>query len=185
MSDTEATTEFTGAAIATVTVDIASLLTDKRFLGEDYDGDAVHSNSVMQQIVKAASEQVVKKIMTDEFRASLGLQISVHVAAAVEAALDREVQPTDTWGRSKGEPKPLRDLIADQATEEISNWTKRPDSYHKAPYAAFLRDVVDRAIREDVNGTVEGIRKNIKARMEQAGAEAIAKAAASLTGVKL
>jgi hypothetical protein len=174
------TTEtFPATTDVTITLDLAALLRAGGFLGENEDGDAVYSPSLVSEIVTAAAGQIATKVLNEELKEQVGEQVREQVAGAVQAALDLPVQATDTWGTPKGEAKPLRELLAQQAADQVQAWVNGRDGYSReSKFNTFLRNEVDAAVRRDLNGVLADAAARTKKAMEVAAAKAIADAAA-------
>ena len=169
----------------TITLDIEELLHRGRLLGyrETPDGDEEpeFASSLIDSIVNAAAAKVSAALLKDELRATLHEQVTTQVHDAVSAALSRELQATDQWGRAQGEPKTLEQHIVDKATDEVAQWMKRPvnDRYNRNEnsFSAFLSAVVDRTVREDLSGELAKAREAVNARVKAEAARLVAEAA--------
>jgi hypothetical protein len=170
----------------TITLDIEELLQRGGLLGyrETQDGDEVpqFADSLLESIVQAAAAKVSAALLKDEFRTALRLQVETQVHDAVSAALAREMQQTDQWGRAQGEAKTLEQHLVDKATDEVTQWMKRPenDRYNRNEnsFGAFLKGIVDKAVREDLNGELAKAREAVTARVKAESARLVAEAAA-------
>lgn len=170
----------------TITLDIEELLQRGRLLGyrETLYGDEEpeFASSLVESIVNAAATKVANALLKDEFRAALHEQVTTQVHDAVSTALDRELQPTDQWGRTQGEAKTLEQHLVDKATEEVAQWMKRPakDRYgrNENSFGSFLAAVVDKTVREDLNGELAKAREAVNARVKAEAARLVAEAAA-------
>lgn len=179
MNDSSPSTEtFKAAPEVTITLDIASLLTASKLIGEDYDGDPIYSKPFVDQLVKTTAEKVAKDVLRDELRKQISAQIEQQVHDGIAAALDAPVQTTNTWGEPIGKSKTLRQALADKAAEEVSQWMKT-DSYGSGKFKNFLSQQVDAAVRADLNNTLKQARETTVRRMQETAAQAIADAAKS------
>jgi hypothetical protein len=173
-------TEIPGSPKATLTIDLADLLAAGRLIDEDEDGEPIFASSFIDQIIKRSADLVVKEVMRDTYRKALEEQVSTLVHERIAAALDRDgIVERDIFGNPKGPTKTMGEYLADKAAEEVGRWMKG-DRYDRSKFADFLSREVDAAVRADLKGVVEKARADIKARMEAAGAKAIADAAASM-----
>ena len=166
--------------VLTLSIDLKSLLMEGELLSYDEDSEtARYAPSLIDGIVKEAAKQIVAELRA-ELRDAIREQIREQVSAAITAALDTKVTLTNEWGEKRGEPKPLRTVLSDEAATQVATWVKRSNrsSYDKSPFEKYMAESVDKAIRADLDESLKQARADIKARMQAAAAKAIADAAA-------
>lgn len=166
--------------VLNLSIDLKSLLMEGELLSYDEDDDTAHyAPDLINGIVKAAAKQIVADCRT-ELRDTIAAQIREQVSVAITAALEAEVTLTNEWGEKRGEPKPLRTVLSDEAAKQVAAWTKSSrDRYGKSPFEKYMAETVDKAIRADLDEALKQARADIKARMQVAAAKAIADAAAA------
>lgn len=174
------TVDLPGAPKATLTIDLASLLSAGRLIDEDEDGEPIFASSFLDQIIARAANLIVKQVMRDTYQRALNDKVSALIHERISAALDRgDVAERDVFGNPKGKPKTMGEYLADRAAEEVTEWMRGSRSYGGTKFSDFLTREVDRSIQADLKGVVAQARADIRARMEAAATKAIADAAAS------
>ena len=169
--------------VLTLQVDLVSLLREGGLLNYDEDTErSEYAPDFESSIVKAAADKIVKDFARKEIEKAIKAQVETQVHEAVAAALDQVVTETDSWGKPKSEPKPLRQILAEKAAAEVEAWMKKRSNDYgsNSSYQRFLSDEVGAAVAVDLKGVLADARADVKARMEQVAAKAIADAAASV-----
>ena len=168
--------------VLTLQVDLVSLLREGGLLNYDEETEqSEYAPDFESSIVKAAADKITKNFARDEIQKAIKAQVEAQVHEAVAAALDQVVTETDSWGKPKGEPKSLRQALAERAASEVELWMKKGNGYgSNSSYQRFLSDEVGAAVAVDLKGVLADARADVKARMEQVAAKAIADAAASV-----
>lgn len=172
-------------ATVTISLDIEELLKRGNLLGYQEtrygDEEPQFADSLIESIIQAAAAKVSAVLLKDEFRAVLNEAMTEQVGKAVTEALDRPVQRTDEWGTAKGEAKPLREQVIDKANDTVAQWMKlkRGDFGYNRQSSSdkYFHEVVDKAVREDLNSELAKAREAVTARVKAESARLVAEAA--------
>lgn len=169
----------------TIEVDLAEILTamdpQGRYLGYDPDADEDRfvSSSLQQEIVHAASLEMVKqarkgieKAVLDEVRSA----VSEQVALIVTETLTSPVQKTTEWGAPVGEAKPLAQLITEQAQDALRKPELR-DGYSRGNQPTMVQRIIaneiEKAFKAELQAHVKEAQQAAVAAVKASAAEVI------------
>lgn len=169
----------------TIEVDLAEILTaidpHGRYLGYDPDGDEDRfvASSLQQEIVHAASLELVKqarkgieKAVLDEVRSAVGEQVREVVAET----LTNPVQKTNEWGSPVGDAKPLAQMISEQATDALRKPELR-DGYSRSTNPTMVQRIIaseiEKAFKVELQAHVKEAQQAAVAAVKASAAEVI------------
>jgi hypothetical protein len=167
MTSTEIRTAANGV---TIHLDIPQLLSAMYA----YDADDGFPTAARDLVTENAA-RLIAKTLGDDIRREVGAQVREQVAQIVEQTMAEGVQETTTWGEPRGEKKPLRQMIVEQATA----WMKEQvggDSYSRAARKTRLQAFV----AEQVDGVLQ---KELKTAVDQGKAEVLDRIKANAAAV--
>lgn len=170
----------------TIEVDLAEILTaidpHGRYLGYDPDADEDRftQSSLQQEIVHAASLEMVKqarrgieKAVLDEVRTAVADEVRDIVAETLAAP----VQKTTEWGSPVGEAKPLSQLIIEQAQDALRKPELR-DGYSRGTQPTMVQRIISNEIEKAFKAELQGYVKEA----QQAAVAAVKASAAEVIG---
>lgn len=169
----------------TIEVDLAEVLTaidpQGRYLGYDPDADEDRfvSSSLQQEIVHAASLELVKqarkgieKAVLDEVRNA----VAGKVEEVVTETLAAPVQKTNEWGSPVGDAKPLAQLISEQAQDALRKPELR-DGYSRGAQPTMVQriiaDEIEKAFKTELQAHVKEAQQSAVAAVKASAAEVI------------
>lgn len=106
-------------------------------------------------------------------------EIRAQVAPAIGEAIEKALQPTNSFGEPKGEPLTLRQVIVNQAVEQL----KAPDRSHQRGFDArhngtvlekIIAEAVASTLTRELQGAIEEAKREVVATIRAKGAEVIA-----------
>lgn len=162
----------------TITLDMATLLREGKFLGYGYDDRPVHGESFADELKAAVVNSLAAQILNDpEVKREITEQVKATVTETLASTLEREFTPANRYGEPTGTPITLREQIVKDAEEQVRGWMKSPDGYHRSDtaYTLFLRQVVDAAVKKDLNEELKAAREGVRARVQEFVSAEIAK----------
>lgn len=147
------------APILTVTWDTAI---GTRHVGGDYHEPEFEPVSLGEMVVTEIVRQLIDEVrrdIRDEVRKAVLPTIQAEVAQVVREALTGEIQRTNRWGETEGEPTTLRDLIADDVKAYLAEPAKKWHSdERKNGFRELLREQVDEVMKRELTDEVKKAR---------------------------
>lgn len=169
----------------TIEVDLAEVLTaidpSGRYLGYDpeVDEDRFVSSSLQQEIVHAASLELVKqarKGIEAAVLAEVRTAVAGQVGEIVSETLIAPVQKTTEWGSPVGEAKPLAQLISEQAQDALRKPELR-DGYNRGNQLTMVQRIIaneiEKAFKVELQGHVKQAQQAAVAAVKASAAEVI------------
>lgn len=172
-----------GTAAVTLTLDLKSVMMMGDIIGEGDDGEAIIAPTFYDNLLKECARQLLGDYQSRaEFRDAIRESVEEAAEKLVMATLDQPLQPTNTWGEKRGEPKLLRDLIRDEALKKVSEWTRSSSSRSQTstPLSEYIADVVRNVMTREMNEIVLKAKADVRKAIEQKAASTIADAVAAL-----
>jgi hypothetical protein len=154
--------------------------------------DGVRGTSLQDMVVNAAIDKLVTKARQDEWGNSLrervqairDEEIRAAVKPAIEEALLKSVQPTDTYGMPKGEPMTLHEVIVKRATDWLTTPTgDRFDRKRVSPVQKVIQEEVERAFKFDLSKAMDEAKAQVREAVKQEGAALISETIARMAKV--
>lgn len=109
-------------------------------------------------------------------------EILVQVRPMLEEALTASLQPTDSFGKPKGEETTLREVIVKKVEAELKEAKPRDGGYHQRE--TLIDQIVGREVAkvvgEDLREAMIGARKKVREAVEAKGAEVLAETIARM-----
>lgn len=109
-------------------------------------------------------------------------QAAAAAPGIVETMLSEGVRRTDTWGDPRGEPVPLRALIAEKAKEAL---TYPAGQRGTNAITRFMNDAVDKALTGELQAELDAAKAALREQLTAKAAELLAASTARDAGVKL
>jgi hypothetical protein len=146
-------------------------------LGETFANEQSASDAIVQE---AARRVLGQRDLTEEVRRRVRQitddQISAAVKPLIDAALSEGFQPTDSFGSPRGEPTTLRDMVVKEVRYGLE--ASKQVGYSGRNQQTLLQEIigreVERVVREDLKQAMDEARKQVRAAVEQKGAEMLA-----------
>jgi signal recognition particle GTPase len=145
---------------------------------EIYDDDYPNIEGMIVQNVSNQIYQELGQKVKDEALKETKSQFTTQVESMIKEALTEVIQPRDTWGEPKGQPKTFKQLLADELKEymkeEVDEQGKRAGYGDKRmPRAQYLikkalGNTVDTAISEEVKLAYQQIKNDMEGKVTEA-----------------
>lgn len=149
--------------------------------GMDADGEPLEGPTSLEEVVVERAAQIIAAQAARDARRSLENQAEVLLQQVVEDAvepevrrlLDEGVRPSNRFGEPTGEPRTLREEIARLAEEALR---VRPNNDRRFPsdrttMERVIVEEVDKALAGDLRDAAREARGQIRAALEEKGAE--------------
>lgn len=160
-----------------ITLSIADLA---RHLVPGYDSEYQETVGVpaLDALLKAVAQMIAKDIrksLVDKASLEAEAQVRSEVERIVVDTLTGAVAVTDPYGRSQP-GRTIQDTIAD----EVKKWSGIKDSYgnRETNMAKFIRETVDRAMKEELKAVLDEERQRFREAVRQIAAATLADDAA-------
>lgn len=145
-------------------------------LGETFADESTASEAIVKECAaRFLRQHDLTEDVRRRFKQITDEEIRAVVQPLIQEALAEGFQPTDSFGSPKGEPTTLREMIVKEVKRDIGA-SKQP-GYHGSKQT-LLEEVVgrevERAVREDLKQAMDEARKQVRAAVEQKGAEVLA-----------
>ena len=114
----------------------------------------------------------VRRIGDEEIRSA--------VVPVIGEALDAIIQPTDSFGAPKGEPRTFSEAIVEVVKKELSKSSDRYDSRSSSVLQKILHDEVERTIRAELQDAMKQAREEVMLAVKTQGAEVLAETIAKM-----
>jgi hypothetical protein len=175
--DTEATIP------VTVSLNVASIVDAVTSYSYDGYSDQVHPDGRLAHLViERVAALLVDRLLDDTLKAAVRDAVAAQVDEAVRARLDEPIVPVDRWGSSAGQAVTLREQIG-KAVEEWPT-IRSGSNGDKNKLSEWIKEHVDKAVREDLNGTLREARDEVVGTLKARAAEILAETAAAKAGVR-
>lgn len=142
---------------------------------EDYFEPASLKDLIVTQVAEKLAKALQKQV-ADEISAAVRERVLAEVRDRVRTALEEgSLQPTDEWGRKKGEAKPLVDVILETAGEVLTK--PMGDSYSRnrsTVLQKMVEDAVGKAFKAELQEVVNQARNAAKQAVKESASQVIA-----------
>lgn len=168
------TTEQVDATIpVTVTIDPATFL--RQLQGRYYDEDRPSlAEALTERIVDAAVDRIVGQVLDKALGEVVRERVAARVDEVVTARLEEPIQAVDEWGTRRGEAMTIREQIG----KAVEAWPKQSSSHRSdINLQKWMREAVDRAVREDLSGALKDAREAVAERLRSEAARLLAEQA--------
>lgn len=145
-------------------------------LGETWADEQSASDAIVEE---AARRVLAQRDLSEDVRRRLKQITDEEIRAAVQPmlvqALEEGIQPTDGFGSPRGEPTTLRDMIVKEVRRDLSASRSSPaSSGRRTLLEEIVSREVERAVGNDLRQAMDEARKQVRAAVEQKGAEVLA-----------
>lgn len=143
---------------------------------QDDEGDW-HGSGLLADIVNESARQLLTELRSslsydrDRVQRALQAKIDEHVTGLLDEALHEALQPTDHFGKPKGEPKTMEEIIVAQVDDFLRRAT-RSDNYDRSPALVdkHLQDAVSKVVKKELSEALNEAVANVRAAVEAEGA---------------
>lgn len=149
-------------------------LSDVIHEGDEYNRSVTVADMVVDRIV---SRLVGSNDMPDLYRRVASIRDDVireHLQPLISAALNKPVQKTNEYGRPRGEPIPLTELILTEVKSYLGKPLDRNIGRTETVVQKLIREEVERALLTELRDVIAEEKKRIVAAMRSKAAGIIA-----------
>ena len=148
-----------------------------------YDEDEVSEEiTVLDAVIDRAAKDLLRDVSYDvkrEITTAAGKAAKEQAAAAIIEVMAGPIQPTNHFGEPSGQPTSLRELVSAEVTAWLRKTPNRNSGAYERdqpPFVQWLREVVDKALREELKAPVAEAKKAAVDRVRDQAADLVAAA---------
>ena len=176
-----------------LTLDLDSYLATHS--GYDRDGEPMSAPTTIEELVFDQAARLIafspdrdnKAMVRERLDAISAEEIRARVVPHIEVAIAESVQPTDTWGKPKGDPVTLREVIVTEARKLLTAKTRDRDDYRgpeRTLVDRLIATEVAKAVHKELTGAIAEAKEQVTAAVKAEGAKVIAETIVRMTGVR-
>lgn len=148
--------------------------------------DLIIDGAVSRLLVDFRREEAVQDLR-QRIRAIRDEVLAESLRETILVAIEQALQPTDSFGSPKGEPKKLYELIRDEAIALLTKPSR--DSYGSPKQQTLVQELIATAVRSEVEremkAALDAGRAEIREALKAKGAEMLEKALIEMANGKI